>query len=327
MPKGRKVGDRFGKSKIILAELTKFLSPDRPVTLRYCLYQLVSRGIPLCGQRKGKPAECSTSDRCFTALSNLTRAARVSGELDDACFVDNRCEVVTGWDMGYETIGGYMWRDPRNYYRNRWQDQPKHTTEVWLEKDTTAVLLRDVVSKWDCTFRIAHGGYGRAFLYRAAKELSEVAKPITILYFGDFDPKGLDIERAARKGNDKLGDRRREGLFDILVSKFGWTEERITNQIYWQRIGATENDFRNPKMDRFKIPTKKDDSCAPAYRAKYGTSQCLEIEALEVLKVGELAERLEQAILRHGVDVDAWQASERREKREVTAWIKNHPAA
>lgn len=218
-----------------------------------------------------------------------------------------------------------MWRDARDYYRNRWQDQPKHSTEVWLEKDTTAVLLREVVNKWDCTFRIAHGGYGRAFLYRAAKELSGITKPIVILYVGDFDPKGLDIERAARKGNDEQGDRRREGLFDILISRFGWNEERIREQIVWRRIAATEDDLR-AMDDKYKVPPKIDDTCAPAYRAKYGTL-CLEVEAIEVLKVGELADRLERAILEYGVDLDAWQTSERRQQREIRNWIRTHPAA
>src|SRR5262249_27024165 len=142
------------------------------------------------------------------------------------------------------------------YYRNRWQDQPRHVAEVWLEKDTTAVLLRDTIRKWDCTLRISAGAYGRAFLFEAAQQLSDVQKPITILYVGDFEHKGLDIERAARKGNDKVGDRRREGLEDILVKKYGWTPKRFAKQVKWVRVAATHSDLANMD-DKYKVTVKQ----------------------------------------------------------------------
>lgn len=312
---GRKVGCRNKDSRAILAALPEFLSSGRPVTVRYCLYQLVSRSLLL-----------STSDKYYTKLSSLLRATRVSGEIEDACFTDNHCTVEPG-GAGSRNLASYMEPpDIRWYYRNRWQDQPKHITEVWLEKDTTAVLIRDTVSKWDCTLRISSGAYGRAFLFKAAKELAAVTKPIVILYIGDFDPKGLDIERAARKGNDKEGDRRREGLFDILIAKFGWTEKRIRKQIKWVRVAATENDLRTMD-DKFKITVKQaavdevtgeeipGDTCAPAYVERYG-ELCLEVEALEVLKVGEIADRLDAAIQKHGVNIALWKKSFAKEVRE-----------
>src|SRR5262245_15522820 len=79
------------------------------------------------------------------------------------------------------------------YYRNRWQDQPRQVCEIWLEKNTSAVFVREVARQWDCTIRISAGSFSRPFLVQAAAELAEVTKPITILYLGDFDPKGLNI--------------------------------------------------------------------------------------------------------------------------------------
>jgi len=320
---GRKQGCRNNDSRAILAALPEFLSFARPVTVRYSLYQLVSRGL--------LP---STSDKYYAKLSSLLRAVRVSGEIDDqipgedldACFVDNHCKVELGGG-GYANLAAYLEPpDVRYYRRNRWQDQPKHVCEVWLEKDTTAVLIRGTAVMWDCTLRIASGAYGRAFLFKAAKELHWVEKPITILYIGDWDPKGLDIERAARKGNDREGDRRREGLFDILMRKYGWGEARIEKQITWVRVAATEQDL-GTMDDKYKITVKQagvdeqtgkpipGDSCAPAYIERYG-ELCLEVEALEVLQVGELAERLRKAILKYGVVEAIWERSKRKEARE-----------
>ena len=330
---GRKVGSRNKDSRKILAALPEFLSPSRRVTVRYCLYQLVSRGLIL-----------STSDAHYSKLSSLLRAVRVSGELDgafapdtlDDCFVDNHCKTETGGDDGWENIAEYMEpSDPEHYRRNRWQDQPKHVTEIWLEKDTTAVLVRPVVRKWDCTLRISAGAYGRAFLVKAANALAEVEKPITILCVGDFDPKGLDIERAAKEANNqnKVGDDRREGLFDILKTKHDWTAQRIQRQITWERVAATHADLVRME-DKYKITAKQSgvdevtgettpgDSTAPAYVAQYG-ELCLEVEALEVVKVGELAARLETAILKHGVNQAAWKRSEVKQKREIETWISS----
>src|SRR6266581_9629751 len=94
---GRKLGIRNKKSRAILAALPEFLSPARPVTVRYVLYQLVSRGLVP-----------STSDRDYTAVCNLLRATRVSGEVDDACFTDNHCTVERGGLKGWRNFAEYM---------------------------------------------------------------------------------------------------------------------------------------------------------------------------------------------------------------------------
>jgi hypothetical protein len=327
---GRKIGTRNKDSRAILAALPEFLSPGRRVTVRYCLYQLVSRGLI-----------ASTSDAHYSKLSSLLRAVRVSGELDDAfehgdldaCFVDNHCKVET-WNSGFRNLARYQIPpDIRRYSRNRWQDQPKHPTEIWLEKDTTAVLIRPTVARWGCTLRISSGAFGRAFLVNAAQALAYVEEPITIFYIGDFDPKGLDIERAAMQGNNqnKVGDDKREGLFDILKKKHGWTAKRIQKQITWRRIAATHADLVGMD-DKFKITAKQagvdevtganipGDTTAPAYVEQYG-ELCLEVEALEVVKVGELANRLDRAIRQYGVNVAAWNRSEAKERKEIATGV------
>jgi len=79
--------------------------------------------------------------------------------------------------------------------------------------------------------------------------------------------------------------------------------------------------------DKFKLPIKearideetgeetKGDALAPAWKERYG-ELCLEVEALEVLQVGEVANRLDAALQQYGVDVDAWRKSQRKEARE-----------
>jgi hypothetical protein len=324
MPKGKIAGSVSNANKERLEAMRTFLSPDRPVTVRYCLYQLASRDL-----------YPSTAKKHYRSLKELCLTARIRGVdhengLDDASFLDNK-RVVEDGGIGYDNLAEYLKPpDTDDYYRNRWQDQPKHRTEVWAEKDTVAVLIRDVVTKWDAILRISMGGFGRAFLCRAAEALAEVVKPITILYLGDFDPKGVNIEIAAREGNQKENNRRREGLKDILIAQHGWTAERWETQVTWKRVAATETDFLTID-DKFKLPIKearvdeetgeptKGDALAPAWKETYG-ELCLEVEALEVVKVGEVAERLDTAIQRYGVDVKAWHKSARKQANELRMW-------
>jgi len=97
-------------------------------------------------------------------------------------------------------------------------------------------------------------------------------------------------------------------------------------QVTWQRVAATKRDFLTMD-DKFKLPIKearideetgvetKGDALAPAWKERYG-ELCLEVEAIEVLEVGEIANRLDAAIQKYGVDVETWRKSERKEAKE-----------
>lgn len=337
--KGRAFGCRAHDTVVAIAAINAFLTTHQRVTPRLCLYHVIK--LKLKHPDTNAIIFPNSEEKYEVKFYRLLSSARVNGEISDAPFEDNHCSVEAGGWHGYDTIEEYM--VPPNaarYTRNKWQDQPKHPTEIWLEKDTIAVMVRETKEKWDCTMRIASGGYGRAFLYQAARELHDVEKPIVILYLGDHDPKGVDIERCARKGNDKLGTKRTEGLADILCRKeFGWTPERFARQVKWIRVAVTENDLNHAKFADYlssvrlhgsidpKTGTrKKGDACAPAYLKKYG-NRCLGIEALDIVEPGSLARRLDTAIQMYGVDLAAWEASERKQQREIRNWLRSHPKA
>jgi hypothetical protein len=324
MPRGGRIaGCRNLISRQRLAAVEEFLSPRRPVSSRYCLYQLASRGL-----------YPDTTHRSYRSCKELMLSARISGELDDGCFVDNRRVVWTGETDGWPNLAEYMEPpDPRWYKRNRWQDQPVHI-EVWTEKDTIAPLIKDVArNKWDISGLISTGTFSRPSLVAAAKRIHEAweqGKRIKIFYIGDFDPTGLGIEQWGQKGNGEANQRRTEGLFEILHRKYGWTESDFRTRISWERIAATELDLKTMPA-KYKLPIKeaerdeatgqliKGDPRAEVYKGKYG-DQCIEVEALEVLKIGEIADRLDRAIQKT-IDADAWKKSERKEAREKKTGI------
>jgi hypothetical protein len=159
---------------------------------------------------------------------------------------------------------------------------------------------------------------------------------VWILYVGDFDPSGLAIEDWAQRGNDGEGNRRTEGLFELLANKFGWSESEYSGRVRWVRVAVTLDDFEDPRLAAYKISIKDagrdedtgqcrkgNDPRAEEYKSRYG-SKCLEAEALEVLQDGEISDRLD-AHIRGAIDVGAWDASERKQKREIRDWLRTHP--
>ncbi len=139
-----------------------------------------------------------------------------------------------------------------------------------------------------------------------------------VLYIGDFDASGLDVERAAQRGRDGKSEQK-DGVADILEKHCNWNPGRWEKQVTWLRVGVTEEDLRT-LPEESKVPIKKGDPRAKEFKAKYGEFGA-EVEALEVLEEGLLAKRLEAAIREH-IDHDKWKRSERRETKDRTR-LKN----
>lgn len=288
--------------------LKTFLSPDGPISKRAAMYRLLSMGL-------------LDSTKDFPNFNRALNRALESGvytdeHFDDDCFEDNRrrVELASTWanlkEFKTETV---QW-----YRRDFWQDQPRRV-EVWLEKDTAAFLVQDVTDKYAVPLRISSGHYSRTFLWKIARDLSGTSVPLVILYIGDFDPSGLDIERAAKRGSNG-----RDGVADFLEKDFGWASGRFEKQVTWQRTGVTEDEYSTmPKKARVSLKDddaadgkkKKGDTRAKEFKAKYA-DYGVEVEALEVLQPGGLALRLEDEILKH-IDKRAWSGSARQEKKDL----------
>jgi hypothetical protein len=253
------------------------------------------------------------------SVTTMCVNARISGTFDDECFVDNRRRVAQA--NTWSDLDEYREWCSRIYRRDCWQDQLRHI-ECWLEKDTTSFLVESTTKQWGIPLRVSTGYFSRPFLCRAARDIGDLIKPVTIVYIGDHDPTGLDIERAARRGNGSLGTQRREGLFDILEQKYDWDAERFYQQISWKRIGTTHPDFL-ALPNSAKVPIKQDkddengerlkrgDPRAAAYKEEYGEFGA-EVEALEVHYPGLLAERVENEI-KGVINFKLWEESEARE--------------
>jgi hypothetical protein len=150
---------------------------------------------------------------------------------------------------------------------------------IGLEKHALEGVFQDAVDDYAVSLWTLGGASSETFLLEWSEEiqrLNAIGKRVVIAYFGDHDPAGLDIARAARDGLQRLGAR---GF------KFRWEGLHLSD------------------LDEFNIaplPAKRTDRRSPKYLATYG-DRCAELDALPPV---ELRRRIHKFIEAH-VDHDA----------------------
>lgn len=270
----RKNGSCLAGTRREIGALKTFLSVDHPISKRSAGYQLLSMGL------LGSTKEFHDFER------RLNRALAVPENCDehfcDECFEDNRRRIVDA--VNYKDVDDYLQHLPM-YWRDHWQDQDRRVY-VFLEKDTLSYLVQSTTSHWDVPLIVSSDHY----------------VPITVFYLGDFDPSGLDIERAARRGNGKTW-----GLADFLEREFDWEQDRFEQDVEWVRLGVTEQDYWD-MPEKARVSLKGKDTRAKAFKRLY-SNYGVEAEALEVLERGGLAARVEAAITSR-IDQNRWNTSE-----------------
>jgi hypothetical protein len=82
-------------------------------------------------------------------------------------------------------------------------DEADTAVEVWIEKEALAGVLRRVTVEWDVPLMPIRGYSSLTAQHDAAERIVERAEHgqgTAVYYFGDYDPSGEDIERAAKVG-------------------------------------------------------------------------------------------------------------------------------
>ena len=179
-------------------------------------------------------------------------------------------------DRGRETISNGHWDSPGELIRSvaygfqydKWINQPV-CVEVMCEKQALEGVLERVCSGLDVPFSSNKGYASQSFLWRKAQEYIDVVRSertVKILYLGDFDPSGLDMDRDVIE-RLRLFMPGREDC--ISLDRIALTKEQI--------------DTYSPPPN----PTKITDSRAEKYIKEHGDSSW-ELDALEPRVISEL---------------------------------------
>lgn len=183
------------------------------LTLRQLYYQLVSKdAVP-------------NHDKVYKKISSIKDELVYGGKLDWNVFEDRGRVPI---DAYYEhNVEDALQRTIRSYKLDRQKGQ-NNIVEVWTEKDAISGILKKVTLPYGVKLVVNKGYTSSTAIYGAYERFMaefEEGKRITILYFGDHDPSGIDMIRDIR-------DRLTFMFTDGERSQFEEIEERINKWFY-----------------------------------------------------------------------------------------------
>jgi hypothetical protein len=157
------------------------LAAENPMTVRQVYYQLVSKHV------------IKNNRSQYQAVSNALVDARLDGVIPWEWIEDRlrRPREVSMW----ADLPEFAETCRRAFRLDVWPTQPRYL-EVWLEKDALSGIFEAVLEPYGVTLNVGRGYDGWDSIHNAAERYTDLDKPVSVLYFGDFDPSGEDMVRS-----------------------------------------------------------------------------------------------------------------------------------
>ncbi len=275
--------------KIVAEALEVFDQYDTAITLRQLYYRLVARLL------------IPNTINSYKRLSRIMVKAREQEDVPVNCLEDRSRRVLGRGDTGYDSAEEYLklklsslqdsWK---GFTMPMWEDQPVYLL-ISLEKDALSRLVSRVANLYSVRTFPTRGYPSFSYVQLMANYMQTrlTEKPTILLYFGDFDPSGVDIERDLE---DRLS---RYGAKDFKVKRIALTADQI-------------RDYQLPPM-----PVKRSDARSEGFMATHG-DMAVELDALDPNLLQEMVKR---SIL-DNIDSGKWNARVRKIEL-LQNWIKD----
>ncbi|MCR4321302.1 MAG: hypothetical protein NUV74_13320 [Candidatus Brocadiaceae bacterium] len=258
--------DKLSKVKEILNELQEYV----PLTLRQIYYQLVGKGY------------IENNKSQYGMLSNLLKWARIDGHISWDILEDRTRSFhnLTGWSSSSSFISASLAHFLGGYSRDLLQTQEKYL-EIWIEKDALSTVFTKIAEKYTIPVVVCKGFSSISFLndFKERLDVRQDKQPLA-LYFGDFDPSGVEMSTAMETTlNDEMG----------------------VNGIKFKRIALTQEDIHTYKLPHSPHALKHTDTRAKKHIIAYGE---VAVE-LDALRPDVLESKIKDAI-EDEIDIDAF---------------------
>jgi hypothetical protein len=274
--------------EIVEAALEVFKQYDSALTLRQLYYRLVSRQM------------FPNTINSYKRLSRIMVKAREQRDVPVNCLEDRSRRILGRGDTGYASAEEFLRKrivglkeSYKEFTMPMWNDQPNFVL-VSLEKDALSRLVGDIANQYSVRTFPTRGYPSFTYVNRMATYIRNrlKGKPTVVLYFGDFDPSGIDIERdlAERLGKYNAGN--------FKVRRIALTKDQIQQ-------------YSLPPM-----PVKRSDARSDGFLESYGD---LSVE-LDALDPNTLKLMVAQSIASH-IDLNLWSKKEERIE-SLKVWIK-----
>lgn len=257
--------------------ITDYSNRGYDLSLRQLYYQLVSKNL------------IPNDDKEYKRMGNLIKRGRMAGLIDWEAINDRvrHTMQVPTWVNGASIIRSAY----RSFKIDMWDRQPEYI-EVMCEKDALSGVLETVCRRYRVPYTANRGYSSTSHLYRIGERLWDKGqhnKAITILYFGDHDPSGMDMDR------------------DI--------ETRLSIFSQWTEFDVVRVALLRDQVDRWNIlpnPAKLKDTRAPEYIAEHGMISW----ELDAIDPDELVKIVEDWVAVR-IDWDQWKEDQERENRTI----------
>jgi len=271
---------------VVRESLAIFQQYNVAMTLRQLFYRLVSKHV------------FPNTVNSYKTLSKMLVKARENHHVPDR-YLEDRTRTTIGGDSGFESPESFTdahvaWFKAswERFTMPLWANQPKRI-EVWVEKDALSRLCSEISEDYNVVTCPSKGYSSYSYVKKAVRRMDDDygTKDVVILYFGDYDPSGVDIER-------DLGDRlARYGAVDVEVKRIALTLDQIQ------------------KYNLPPFPAKSSDPRLAKFIADTGGTDAVELDALEPNVLQDL---IRDAIQSH-IDKSLWdqrlrQINEEKEK-------------
>lgn len=270
--------NEWRKTTALITAALPILSIQWPVTIRQLFYRMIGvEGI----------VNDAASYKLISRI--MTKARR-----------DGRCPREWICDRTRPTYEPSVWSNPREYAdavkcgyrRDYWQGQTCHI-EIWCEKDTVTGSIQPITDELGISVRVGRGFNSETRVYEIAQIFKNTGKRNIVLFLGDHDASGRDIERDWRKRLVENGS----GPFEL------------------RRLAIHQEDIA-----KFNLPPQRvkfSDSRAHQFIKRYG-NQCVELDALPPT---ELRRRIREAV--EGLlDKTAWDRAVAVEQVEIQSIVE-----
>jgi hypothetical protein len=219
-------------------------------SIRAMFYRLYGRGlIPNIGT-------------AYNQFDSKMVKARESGEIPMDAFVDNTRRVIKDFrdiSVDYKKLIDLRIEDVEdtifdyNEYTAKWKDQP-HYVEVWYEKQAMSDIFRSVLTpyRYDVRLVAIKGNDSLSNLWQSVLRLAlamreHKVKQVHILYFGDFDPSGSDMDRDLKERMTRY----------FLKLGIDFQHEIDRGRLDFHRVAITKEQIK-----KYDLPWKPDDETA-----------------------------------------------------------------
>jgi hypothetical protein len=269
-----------------------FSSLGHKLTLRQLHYQFVSRNWIV------------NHITAYKKLGKILDDCRYGGIIDwDAIEDRGRSTQVAYYEHG---IPEALKRTVDAYRLDRQLGQENHV-EVWTEKDALSAILGKVTRKYGIGLAVNKGYTSSSAIYDAYERFCykiNEGRRVTILYFGDHDPSGLDMIRDVRERLEFMFGNG-QGIYNG-----GWSYMFRVHP-----IGLTMKQIK--KYNLPPNPAKTTDSRSAAYIQEFG-QESWEVDALNPV---DLVKIVEDNIL-DNIDIETYNEVLAQEEKDIAVLNK-----